>query len=71
MYPYMKEYRGKIIFSIIMYSLIGVCMALQPFVLKFIGDDGLSNDALKATEKLIFVAMLCGFYMFLSVTRMW
>lgn len=71
MYPYMKEYRGKIIFSIIMYSLIGVCMALQPFVIKFIVDDGLSNDALKATEKLIFVAMLCGFYMFLSVTRMW
>lgn len=73
MYPYIKEYRGKLIFTAFTSVLVGVCVACQPLVIKYIVDSGISNTAFSAEEKLSFVGIMCLIYMVFSFGRifMW
>lgn len=66
---YMLPYRKKLIFTVIGTALVGVCVAIQPLVIKWIVDDGISNTAIENADKIKFVGVMCLFYLTLSVIR--
>lgn len=83
LFPYMKPYTHNIVLAMIFSLLTGFCVALQPFVIKFIVDTGISGepmvlfgkeffrfdvDATRAVH-MTFVAIAVGVYVALSVFR--
>lgn len=66
---YIAQYRKKLVFSIIGAGLVGICVALQPLVIKWIVDDGITNDALASGDKIRFVASMCLIYLLLAAGR--
>ena len=69
MWPYIREHKGKLIFCVICALIVGVCVAVQPLVIKYIVDSGISNDALMPNDKIRFVGMLCLLYIAIATTR--
>ena len=73
MYKYIKDYRKKLILAMLLSGLVGICVACQPLVIKYIVDDGILNEALSNNEKIWYVTKLCGLYLGLAIVRisMW
>lgn len=73
MYPYIKEYRTKLAFTAVTSVLVGICVACQPLIIKYIVDDGIANESLLPKEKLSFVGIMCIVYLIFSCGRilMW
>jgi len=69
MMPYLKEHRKKLIFCVICSLLVGICVAIQPFVIKFIVDEGILNDAFSPSEKIKYVGLMCILYIAISASR--
>ena len=69
MWPYLKPYRSKLIFSIVCALIVGGFVAIQPFIIKFIVDDGIANEALVGNEKIKYVASMCLLYIAVSCGR--
>ncbi len=69
MWPYIREHKKKLIFCIISSLLVGVCVAVQPLVIKFIVDNGIANESLIESEKIRYVGTLCTLYIALAVSR--
>ena len=70
MAKYLTGYKKDIIRTAVFSLIVGVCVACQPLVIKYIVDDGISNPHLDSDEKMSFVAVLCGVYMFFGILRM-
>ena len=83
LFPYMKPHMRSIILAMIFSLLTGFCVALQPFVIKYIVDTGIGDapivfygkelfrfgaDATKG-QRLTFVAVAVAVYVGLSVFR--
>ena len=66
---YMKPYSKKLLLTFVCAMVVGVFVALQPLVIKWIVDDGISNTALNNSEKLAFVIKMCILYMLFSIGR--
>lgn len=66
---YIGQYRKKLTFSIFGAGLVGVCVAFQPLIIKWIVDDGISNAALSSADKIRFVASMCAVYLLLAAGR--
>lgn len=69
MWGYLKKYRLSIFIAMICSAFTGVCMALQPLIIKHIVDSGITNDALSNDQKLRFVLFMCCAYILLAVVR--
>ncbi len=69
MWPYIREHKNKLVFCIICSLLVGVCVAVQPLVIKFIVDNGIANENLEEPEKIRYVGTLCTLYVALAVSR--
>ena len=69
MWPYLKEFKPKLIFSVICALIVGVFVAVQPFIIKYIVDDGIANEALRGMDKIRYVAMMCVVYIVVSASR--
>ncbi len=83
LFPYMKPHMRNIVLAMFFSLLTGFCVALQPFVIKFIVDTGISGKPLElfgkeffrfdmnATEQahMIFVAVAVAVYIGLSLLR--
>ena len=69
MWGYLKKYRLSIFIAMICSAFTGVCMALQPLIIKHIVDSGITNDALSNDQKLRFVLFMCCTYILLAVVR--
>lgn len=69
MWKYVKSYKVKLIITALCSVVVGVCVAFQPLIIKFIVDNGISNDALDASQKLSFVGLMCLIYIGLAVVR--
>ncbi len=69
MWPYLKEFKPKLIFSVICALIVGAFVAVQPLIIKYIVDEGISNEALVGNEKIRFVFIMCVVYMAVSVGR--
>ncbi len=69
MWPYLREFKPKLIFSVICALVVGVFVAVQPFIIKYIVDEGIANDALQGMDKIRYVAMMCVVYIAVSTSR--
>ena len=69
MWPYLKEFKPKLIFSVICALVVGVFVAIQPFIIKYIVDEGIANDKLLGMDKIRYVAMMCVVYVAVSASR--
>ena len=69
MWGYLKKYRLSIFIAMICSAFTGVCIALQPLVIKHIVDKGITNDALNNNEKLRLILFMCCMYILLAVVR--
>ncbi len=69
MWPYLREYKGKIAFCVICSLVVGVFVAVQPLLIKYIVDDGIANEVLAAGEKIRIVGLLSSLYVAISVVR--
>ena len=69
MWPYLKEFKPQLIFSVICALIVGAFVAIQPFIIKYIVDDGIANDALVGNDKIRYVAMMCLVYVLVSGGR--
>lgn len=66
---YLKPYTRKLVFTVISAMIVGAFVALQPLVIKWIVDDGITNDALANSDKMAFVVKMCVFYLIISAAR--
>ncbi len=69
MYKYIKEYRSNLVITAVTSVLVGVCVACQPLIIKYIVDDGISNNSLLQESKMTFVGIMCLLYIALSFGR--
>ena len=70
MWGYLKKYRISILIAMISSAFTGICVALQPLVIKHIVDNGITNEALTNTQKLRLVLFMCAVYVLLGLTRL-
>ena len=69
MWPYLYAYKWKLFFCVICAFVVGVCVAVQPLVIKYIVDDGISNEMLESDAKIRIVSVMCLVYIILSLAR--
>ncbi len=69
LWPYLKEHKKKLVFCMICAMVVGIFVAVQPLVIKYIVDSGISNEALTESEKIRTVGTLCILYIAISVAR--
>ena len=69
MWPFLRQHRRDLIFCVICAVFVGVFVAVQPFVIKYIVDDGIANAALNSHDKISFVAIACSVYILISFGR--
>lgn len=69
MWGYMKRYKLSIFIAMVCSAFTGVCIALQPLVIKHIVDKGITNDALSNDQKLRLVLFMCGVYVLMGIVR--
>ena len=69
MWPYLREFRPQLMFSVICALIVGAFVAIQPFIIKYIVDDGIANEALVGNHKIRYVAMMCVVYILVSGGR--
>lgn len=70
MWGYLKKYRLSILIAMVCSAFTGICIALQPLVIKHIVDNGITNTALDNGQKLRFVLFMCGVYVLLGILRL-
>lgn len=70
MWGYLKKYKLSLLVAIICSAFAGVCVALQPLIIKHIVDKGISNDALADNKKLWLVLCMCAVYLLLGIIRL-
>ncbi len=69
MWPYLKDFKPQLIFAVVCALIVGVFVAVQPFIIKYIVDDGIANEALVGNDKIRYVAMMCVVYLLVSGGR--
>lgn len=70
MWPYLKPYKKTLLFCVFCSLLVGIFVAVQPLIIKYIVDNGISNDALSPEEKIRTVGLLCTLYIAVSAGRL-
>lgn len=71
MWKYLKQYKFSLMIAMVCSAFAGVCVALQPLIIKHIVDKGITNDALNNNEKLRLVLFMCVVYLLMGVFRLW
>lgn len=69
LWPYLAEFKLKLIFSVICSLIVGAFVAIQPLIIKYIVDEGIANEALQGNEKIKHVAIMCVVYLIVSGAR--
>ncbi len=69
MWKYIRKYKKAVCWSVICSCITGGCVAIQPLMIKYIVDNGISNDLLIPQEKILVVGCLCAVYLLVSFTR--
>lgn len=69
LWPYMREHKGKLLFCTTCALVVGVFVAVQPLVIKYIVDNGIASSILSSQEKIRLVGWLCLLYIALSLGR--
>lgn len=68
-FPYIRPYSKRLIITVMCAMVVGAMVALQPLVIKWIVDEGISNPSFNDSEKMSFVIKMCIFYIAISAAR--
>lgn len=66
---YMKEYQSKLVVTMVAACIVGVFVAIQPLIIKYIVDNGITNTLLTSKEKIEYVGIMCGVYIIIAALR--
>lgn len=69
MWKYLKKYRKSLVLAMALSVLTGICVAVQPLVIKYIVDGCITNEAMADATKIKYVGILCVVYVILSFIR--
>lgn len=69
MWKYLRKYRCSFVLAMVFSALTGICVAVQPLIIKYIVDSGISNSAMANGKKIQFISVLCLFYIAISFLR--
>ncbi len=69
LFSYVRNYKPQLVLSGIGALLSGIAVALQPMVIKFIVDEGISREGATARQRMIWSLAFVGIYIFLSLVR--
>ncbi len=69
MWQYLKEMKLGIVLAIIASMIVGTCVSMQPLVIKYIVDDGISSTTLDTDGKLKYIFIMCCVYVVISLVR--
>lgn len=69
MWKYIRNYKKAVYWSVVCACVTGGCVAVQPLMIKYIVDSGISNDQRNPTEKLLYVGWMCLIYIVVSFAR--
>lgn len=69
MWQYLRKHSGKLRRAVIWICITGICIAVQPLIIKYIVDNGISSESLSNQKKILFVAVLCASYAIVSLLR--
>lgn len=68
---YMKAYNKKLAVAVIFAMSVGIFVAVQPLIIKYIVDDGITNEALAPDARMKLSAIMCGVYILITVLRIY
>ncbi len=71
LWPYLAQYKSKLLTCTVCALIVGVFVAVQPLVIKYIVDNGITNESLSSEEKIRLVGFLCIFYIAISFARVY
>ena len=78
LFPYMKPFKRNILVAIVFSMITGACVALQPLVIKYVVDSGISGKPfilfgknIPIGDPLTFIAILAGAYVLVSLGRIY
>ena len=82
LFPYMKPFKKNIIIAVILSMITGVCVSLQPLVVKYVVDTGVLGQPFilfgkeipigKTLDELVtFMAIMAGIYILVSLGRIY
>ena len=83
LFPYMKPSARNIVLAMVLSIVVGACVSLQPFAIKYIVDTGIGSEPIvlfgrevfrfsadaEQRSRLIFIGVLCASYVLLSLVR--
>lgn len=69
MWKYLAKHKKKLLRAVLWICITGVCIAVQPLIIKYIVDSGISNENLDNSQKVLFIAALCATYALVSLLR--
>jgi len=83
LFPYMKPSARNIVLAMVLSIVVGACVSLQPFAIKYIVDTGIGNEPIvffgrevfrftadtERKSRLVFIGVLCASYIILSLVR--
>lgn len=69
-WKYTADYRKNLFITVAFSMLTGIAVAVLPFVIKYIVDDGIQNMALDPSMRLKVSAIYCGIYVLVCIFRM-
>lgn len=70
-WPYLKDHSRKLVFCVISALLVGVCVAVQPLIIKYIVDNGIASETLAPNDKIRHVGLFCLLYVAISSARIY
>lgn len=68
-WQYTKEFKKNIVVTIIGSLFAGVCVALQPLIIKYIVDEGITKSEIGPARQMMTVCIFCGVYLLCSLGR--
>jgi len=68
-YSYVRPYRGRLLFSAVCSAIVGVMVAAQPLIIKFIVDNGINRPNADIKEKVHYALLFIGVYLLSSILR--
>lgn len=66
---FMRPYRSKAIFGSCCAILVGIAVAIQPLMIRYIIDSGIARKGASIQEKLVYTAVFVAIYLFVSLFR--
>ena len=66
---YMRAYYKNLAIAMLLAMAVGIFVAAQPLVIKYIVDDGISNETLAPDARMKFSVIMCVVYILLAVMR--